>query len=145
MPGVLRLQQGDRAGLRPGGGGRRGGGHLSIPGAPSSACCTFLSPLHSFPFAPSSLSNSLALLFLPPSHPPFCPSSCAPLSPPPLLPLSHSPTPHSADSLWLPPKKRGAAQERQGGTRFVVISKPDRRLPEFGVEGGNAGVPDLVV
>lgn len=134
MPGVLRLQQGDRAGLRPG--GRRGGGHLSIPGAPSSACCTFLSPLHSFPFAPSSLSNSLALLFLPLPTPLFVPH---PALPSPLRLSSHylTPPPPTPPTLFGCPQRSEEQPKNCKGALalLLLLVNPIAGSPSLGWRG----------
>lgn len=84
VPGVLRLQQGDRAG---------GGGHLSIPGASRLARCTFFSifsprTLVSWcAFVSDQLSSSSLSVSFPPTF--FVPLLALPLpswSPPPLPP-----------------------------------------------------------
>lgn len=96
VSGVLRLQQGDRAGA--GAGGRRGGGHLPISGAPRAPAPR---PLHFSLPSPLlcllrlRLCPTLSLYsFCPLPTPPFCPSAGAPLSLPP--------PPNPADSPLLP-------------------------------------------
>lgn len=110
VPGVLRLQQGDRAGLGPGAAGR---GPPPCPGraphsssAPPALFFSLFPPL-STPFSLCAfVSDQLSSSTLPaPRPPPFCPSAGAPLCSSALRLSSHyAPTP-TPPTLLAAPKK----------------------------------------